>query len=270
MGGADGRDVAGSNRTGESLLDDRHHRFGLESHPDPGLSYFEDELPRGAGLCSDNSCPCPETRIPVGTGYLYIPGEIVEFRRRYRRLKDAEKAMVDQLNQQLDSRGIGSAFSMMRIGPVLVCEQGARLRELDLEVAGADARYWWQTGQVPLRPTPLVGGKDQPGGGLDVMSVGVGSPKQSSGCFIATAACGTDQAEDVVRLREFRERVLRPSALGRALISTYELCSPPLARLIARWRSTRWLVRKLLVHSLRRLTDMSSARKHAKGEYCRR
>lgn len=225
-------------------------------HPDPSLSYFEDEKPRGSGLCSDNSCPCPETSIPKGTGYLFIGSDIVAFRRRYPRLNDARKAKEAQLNQQLDSQGLGAAFMSYRIGPILVCEQGARLRQLDLDVAGADARYWWETGQVPLRPTPLVGGKQQAGSGDDTMGFALKpAQQQPSNCFIATAACGTDQAEDVVRLREFRERTLRRSEWGKAFILAYEFCSPPLARLIGRTTWARWLARKLVVHPCRRLTD---------------
>jgi len=37
-----------------------------------------------------------------------------------------------------------------------VCEQGARLRNLDLETAAVDAAHWWRTGQIPLRPTPVT------------------------------------------------------------------------------------------------------------------
>jgi len=40
--------------------------------------------------------------------------------------------------------------------PILMCEQGAKLRGLDLEVAAADAKYWWETGLVPLRVTPIA------------------------------------------------------------------------------------------------------------------
>jgi hypothetical protein len=43
-----------------------------------------------------------------------------------------------------------------RLGPILVCERGAKLRNLDLEVAAADAKYWWETGRVPLRATPII------------------------------------------------------------------------------------------------------------------
>ena len=77
----------------------------------------------------------------------------------------------------------------------------------------------------------------------------------SSGCFIATAACGTDQAEDVVRLREFRERVLRPSTWGQIFIATYELCSPPLANLIGRSSWSRALVRRTIVRPARFVAD---------------
>lgn len=85
------------------------------------------------------------------SGYLFIASDIVVFRRRYPRLNDARKAKEAQLNQQLDSQGFGAAFMSYRIGPILVCEQGARLRQLDLDVAGADARYGWETGAAGLR-----------------------------------------------------------------------------------------------------------------------
>jgi hypothetical protein len=40
--------------------------------------------------------------------------------------------------------------------PILVCEQGAKLRGLDLKVAAEDAKRWWKTGKVSLRPTPMA------------------------------------------------------------------------------------------------------------------
>jgi len=118
-------------------------------------AYFESDVPSGNGLCSDNSCPCPEVVILRGTGYLYIAQELVGFRRRYPRLQDARRAKELQLTQRRASLGIQfSAF--YRLGPILVCEQGAKLRKLDLEAARADAKHWWATGQVPLRVTPLA------------------------------------------------------------------------------------------------------------------
>jgi hypothetical protein len=114
-------------------------------------------VPSGSGLCSDKACPCPEVTIARGEGYLYIDQELVDFRSRYPRLADAQRAKVSQLNAMCDRLGVGSTVMSYRIGPILVCEQGARLRKLDLETAAADARHWWKTGQVPLRVTPVVG-----------------------------------------------------------------------------------------------------------------
>ena len=76
-----------------------------------------------------------------------------------------------------------------------------------------------------------------------------------SKCFIATAACGTDQAEDVVRLRIFRERILRRTNTGKRFVNWYETASPPIARIIERWRCLRYLTRKLIVAPARLLAD---------------
>jgi hypothetical protein len=54
-------------------------------------------------------------------------------------------------------RKTGGVFASSReaLGPILMCEEGARRRNLDLAVAGADARYWWETQTAPLRATPV-------------------------------------------------------------------------------------------------------------------
>lgn len=123
--------------------------------------YFEESVPSGGGICSDNECPCsPSTVIPRGSGYLYIEEYIVEWRRRYPRLKDANEAMGKAMLKDLSEKnkhwldaGI-DVSGTFRTGPIFVCERGAKLRNLDLEVAAADAKHWWKTGQVPLRATP--------------------------------------------------------------------------------------------------------------------
>jgi len=106
------------------------------------------------GICSDNECPCgsPGARIPRGTGYMYISKAVVEFR------KDA--LTVDEVQakiQMVEKQMMGFVlFAQDTVSPTLMCEQGARKRGLDLEVAAADAKYWWETGYVPLHETPLV------------------------------------------------------------------------------------------------------------------
>lgn len=75
-----------------------------------------------------------------------------------------------------------------------------------------------------------------------------GGPSQSkSGCFIATAAFGSALAPEVVFLREFRDRVLSRSCLGRWFIRTYYRMSPPLASLISKERFLRAAVRLLVL-----------------------
>ena len=120
----------------------------------PG-GYFECDVPPGDGACSDNACPCgyPGAEIPRGSGYLFIEQDLVDFRYRYPTLQSARKAMERVHEERQAMFGLGT--TVYRLGPVLVCEEGARLRGLDLEVAAADAKHWWETGMVPLRETPL-------------------------------------------------------------------------------------------------------------------
>ena len=68
----------------------------------------------------------------------------------------------------------------------------------------------------------------------------------SGGCFIATAAYGSALEPHVVALRQFRDRYLKRTALGRAFIRFYYRHSPPVAAVIARHEWLRLLVRMLL------------------------
>ncbi len=118
------------------------------------MEYFYVKVPEGDALCSDNECSCPGrgAKIPRGTGYVYISKEVVDFRYDARTLSEVEKKV-----KQWESKIGGSIFFERGITcSILMCELGARKRSLDLEVASADAEYWWKTGKVPLRPTPLA------------------------------------------------------------------------------------------------------------------
>jgi len=62
-------------------------------------------------------------------------------------------------------------------------------------------------------------------------------------CFIATAAYGTDTAEEINLLREFRDVVLLPSGLGAEFVSLYYEVSPPIGDVISQHDFLRTAVR---------------------------
>lgn len=69
--------------------------------------------------------------------------------------------------------------------------------------------------------------------------------QQQSGCFIATAAYGSDMAYEVQVLREFRGRLWNYAA-GRAFVRFYYRNSPPIAQMIRQSDSGRAAVRAAL------------------------
>jgi hypothetical protein len=64
-----------------------------------------------------------------------------------------------------------------------------------------------------------------------------------SWCFIATAAYGTDTAEEINILREFRDVALLRSRSGAEFVSLYYEVSPPIAEVIWQHDSLRTAVR---------------------------
>ncbi len=120
--------------------------------------YFEAQRPDREGRCSDNSCPCGQEGviIPKGEGYLYISKEVVEFRHDARSIEECREKCL-KIRAKMGSFII---WTQGTISPILCCEQAARLRGLDLKIAAADAKYWWETGLAPLRATPLCSAQE--------------------------------------------------------------------------------------------------------------
>jgi hypothetical protein len=67
-----------------------------------------------------------------------------------------------------------------------------------------------------------------------------------SGCFVATAAYGTDLAPEVAMLRQFRDKALLQSPLGRLAVASYYSLSPSLAAVISESEELRELSRSAL------------------------
>ncbi|MBI3609769.1 MAG: HEAT repeat domain-containing protein [Nitrospirae bacterium] len=118
------------------------------------MESFEVQMPKDDGLCSDDdySCGWPGATIPRGTGYLYITQGVVDFRKDARSIKEVEKK-IERVKTRLNANVM---FSPGTATPILLCEQGARKRRIDLKVASADAKRAWNTGKAPLRATPVT------------------------------------------------------------------------------------------------------------------
>jgi len=79
----------------------------------------------------------------------------------------------------------------------------------------------------------------------------------ASGCFIATAAYGTETAEQLNVLRAFRDQVLLQSPVGSQFVKWYYKTSPPIADFISEHNLLRAVVRELLVDPMVSLAKSS-------------
>lgn len=74
-------------------------------------------------------------------------------------------------------------------------------------------------------------------------------------CFIATATFESENAPEVLYLRQWRDRVLAKSIWGQGFIFCYESFSPPIARWLDRNPRVKPLIQRLLqafIHKIRR------------------
>ena len=121
----------------------------------PALDYFEVPRPEGDGVCSDDACSCKRAVIVRGNGYLYVSQEAVDFRNDARSVAAAQ-AKINRVRMQMSGMAEAAAVIHGRTTAVLLCEQAARSRGLEIAIAAADARHWWETGTAPLRATPAA------------------------------------------------------------------------------------------------------------------
>jgi len=77
------------------------------------------------------------------------------------------------------------------------------------------------------------------------------------GCFIATAVYGTETADQLDILRDFRDQVLLENTLGSRFVAAYYRVSPPLADFIAKNDFLRAIVREVLVDPVVNLLQWS-------------
>ena len=95
---------------------------------------------------------------------------------------------------------------------------------------------------------------------------GYGHPKEKEGiCFVATAAYGTNTAQEIAILREFRDEVLLPDRLGARLLSLYHKTSPPIANFISEHEVPRTAVRVGFVDPIVKILNWSHHLWSARG-----
>jgi len=87
---------------------------------------------------------------------MYVSKEVADFRKDCL-TEAAARQKIQRMSVQMGGACIIAGSGVF--APILMCEQGARKRGIDLEVAAGDAKHWWQTGQVPVRATPLATAK---------------------------------------------------------------------------------------------------------------
>ena len=95
--------------------------------------------------------------------------------------------------------------------------------------------------EPPTDGEPPSDGAEDTEGGEDTGAGGGG------GCFIATAAYGSQMVPQLKVLREFRDRFLLANNVGRSFVGLDYTYSPPIARFMAKYDSLRAIVRLSLL-----------------------
>jgi uncharacterized repeat protein (TIGR01451 family) len=113
---------------------------------------------------------------------------------------------------------------------------------VSLAVSSADTDYLTTDNQASVSESlPPASDKCSTNTNVDEGWGGAGA-----GCFIATAAFGSPLDPHVRALRQFRDRYLQRTELGRAFIRFYYRHSPPLAAVIAQHAWLKFIVQVLL------------------------
>ena len=93
--------------------------------------------------------------------------------------------------------------------------------------------------------------------GAEVRFDDIGFYVSGYGCFIATAAYGTETASQLDILRDFRDQVLLNNALGARFVEAYYRLSPPVANFIAKNDFLRAVVREAFINPVVNLLKWS-------------
>lgn len=152
---------------------------------------------------------------------------------------------AEKLNQSLIERirpDGGTDMTLTLSGAASIVFQG--LSELDR--AALLASMGQEQPINPPAPPSTGGGGEEPGDGDDDDTEDEEGDSGGGGCFVATACFGSMTHPDVAWLRQFRNKILRQSAPGRAFIAFYHRYGPYAARAVRYDGPSGAILRRLL------------------------
>jgi len=78
-------------------------------------------------------------------------------------------------------------------------------------------------------------------------STSTSKSSDSGGCFIATAVYGSEYADEVIILKQFRDNWLKQSSFGKLFIKIYYFLSPSIANHLVRHTAIKEIVRRIII-----------------------
>ncbi|ELY42694.1 CFI-box-CTERM domain-containing protein [Natronorubrum bangense] len=240
----------------QSVEDEVVVRIGDES----GRDLIEDQIELGSGDLYDNLLPLTTTFSEGDeiTAVIQSPGEY-----------DPENALASATKTVEDTESVLTAeFTYSPTSPDVEDEvtfdgsdsgPTAEIEQYTWEFIRADGGFDIQEGKQVNYTF------DEPGEHEVVLVVETADNQLAvtketitvrEGCFIATAACGTPDHEQVQTLRSFRDTTLKGNAVGELLIRCYYATSPPVADWVAESARRRSLVRSTIVRPAARLSSL--------------
>jgi hypothetical protein len=142
-------------------------------------------------------------------------------------------------------------------GSVLVFSTylGGRAADIGRGIAVDGSANAYVTGETASANFPTASFQAALGGGIDAFVTKITessgppvppTPSGPSGCFIATAAYGSNLDPHVLVLREFRDMYLMTNSVGTELVRLYYSYSPPVAAIVAKHEVLRVATRAAL------------------------